>query len=50
MQGSLEAPLRGVPKASLGNNGKPWSAKMSELILVPQGFPFFSSDPNNSVS
>ena len=33
----------GIPRLRLGNNGKPWSTKMSELIFVPHGFPFFQA-------
>jgi len=30
-----------IPRLRLGNNGKPWSTKISPLIFVPHGFPFF---------
>jgi hypothetical protein len=33
----------GIPRLLLGNSGKPWSTKMSELIFVPHGFPFFQA-------
>jgi len=33
----------GIPRLSLGNNGKPWSTKISSLIFVPHGFPFFQA-------
>jgi hypothetical protein len=33
----------GIPRLRLGNNGKPWSTKISSLIFVSHGFPFFQA-------
>ena len=33
----------GIPRLRLGNNGKPWSTKISSRIFVPHGFPFFQA-------
>jgi hypothetical protein len=33
----------GLPRLRLGNNGKPWSKKISSLIFVLHGFPFFQA-------
>jgi hypothetical protein len=33
----------GIPRRRLGNNGKPWSKKISSLIFLPNGFPFFQA-------
>ena len=38
----------GIPRLRLGNNGKPWSTKISSLIFVPHGFPFFQAIPYSS--
>jgi hypothetical protein len=35
----------GIPRLRLGNNGKPWSTKISSLIFVLYGFPLFQAIP-----